>query len=134
MSKQSWVCAVATWFGLSLVLQAQEPVDVTVLVYRDANGNGRRDEGEAGLGGVVVSDEVTVARTDAEGHARFRCDMAVTRFCYASIPEDSSLRSSRWRLGRRGNAALPERGQPVRADEPSALRAELDLVSEVEPA
>lgn len=39
-------------------------------VYRDANGNGHREAGEAGLPGVRVSDGRTFATTDADGRAR----------------------------------------------------------------
>lgn len=39
-------------------------------VYDDANANGRRDPGEAGLPGVVVSDGVAVVATDGDGSYR----------------------------------------------------------------
>ena len=37
------------------------------VVFADANGDGRRDAGEAGLAGVVVTDGTTVVATDAAG-------------------------------------------------------------------
>ncbi|MDG2125077.1 MAG: metallophosphoesterase N-terminal domain-containing protein, partial [Verrucomicrobiales bacterium] len=37
------------------------------LVYEDANGNGRRDQGEIGMMGVAVSNQREVVTTDAEG-------------------------------------------------------------------
>jgi len=37
------------------------------LVYDDANGNGRRDEGEAGIPGVGVSNGRAIVTTDAQG-------------------------------------------------------------------
>jgi Icc protein len=43
---------------------------VSGTVYDDANANGRRDPGEAGLGGVVVSDGVAVAASGADGTYR----------------------------------------------------------------
>ncbi|MCA1947853.1 MAG: metallophosphoesterase, partial [Armatimonadetes bacterium] len=36
-------------------------------VFEDANGNGRRDPGERGLGGVAVSNGLDVVRTDSRG-------------------------------------------------------------------
>jgi predicted MPP superfamily phosphohydrolase len=36
-------------------------------VYHDRNANGRRDTGEPGIAGVVVSNQDTVVRTDASG-------------------------------------------------------------------
>jgi hypothetical protein len=40
---------------------------VSGTVFADANGNGRRDAGEAGLAGVAVTDGATVVATDAAG-------------------------------------------------------------------
>jgi hypothetical protein len=40
---------------------------VSGVVFDDANGSGRRDGDERGLGGVVVSDGTTVATTAADG-------------------------------------------------------------------
>jgi len=40
---------------------------VSGVVFADANGDGRRDAGEAGLAGVVVTDGTTVVATDAAG-------------------------------------------------------------------
>jgi len=37
-------------------------------VYNDANKNGKRDEGEAGLAGVAVSNQKEVVQTDADGN------------------------------------------------------------------
>ncbi|MBN2506279.1 MAG: metallophosphoesterase [Verrucomicrobia bacterium] len=36
-------------------------------VFKDTNANGRRDPGEAGMGGIAVTDGVTFARTSSEG-------------------------------------------------------------------
>ena len=43
---------------------------VSGTVYDDANANGRRDPGEAGLGGVAVSDGVAVVASGADGTYR----------------------------------------------------------------
>jgi hypothetical protein len=50
---------------LALVLAAATAV--SGVVYDDANSNGRRDPGEKGLAGVVVSDGVDVAVTGSNG-------------------------------------------------------------------
>ena len=39
-------------------------------VFHDIDGNGAADAGEPGLAGVVVSDGLALARTDADGHYR----------------------------------------------------------------
>ncbi len=53
---------------LALVLAGATAV--AGVVYDDANGNGRRDPGEAGLAGVVVSDGVEVVVTGPDGAYR----------------------------------------------------------------
>lgn len=52
----------------ALVLAAV--LSVTGVVYDDANANGRRDPGEKGLAGVVVSDGVGVVVTGSDGSYR----------------------------------------------------------------
>ena len=47
--------------------QAQAPTPVAGVVFDDANKNGRRDAGEQGLGGVVVSNQHDVVQTAADG-------------------------------------------------------------------
>jgi len=54
-----------------LALLLSQAVAVSGVVYDDANGNGRRDPGEKGLSGVVVSDGVEVVATGADGTYRF---------------------------------------------------------------
>ena len=46
------------------------PVEVTGVVFLDRNGNGARDRGENGISNVVVSDQVQVVRTGADGSFR----------------------------------------------------------------
>ena len=47
-------------------------VTATGVVFEDRNANGKRDSGEPGLPGVVVSDGDKVVRTSASGEYRFR--------------------------------------------------------------
>lgn len=49
------------------LLLAARSEEAKGLVYHDANGNGVRDPGEAGLPGVAVSNQREVVTTDAEG-------------------------------------------------------------------
>jgi len=68
--------------AILLVLAAAAPTDATAqainerlteatqaegVVFSDTNGNGRRDEGEAGVPGIAISDQVQVVVTDADG-------------------------------------------------------------------
>lgn len=61
-------CLAAILMLLVAVLpQAQVPTPVAGVVFDDANENGRRDAGERGLGGVVVSNQDEVVQTAADG-------------------------------------------------------------------
>ncbi|HEY2806811.1 MAG TPA: metallophosphoesterase [Gemmatimonadales bacterium] len=54
--------------ALLALLQLAAPLSpVRGIVYLDRNGNGVRDSGEAGVAGVVVSNQVHAVRTDAGG-------------------------------------------------------------------
>jgi Icc protein len=58
-----------------------QPGDVAGAAYVDANGNGIRDRGEAGLANVVISNQDAVVVTDASGRYRLprRADGVVCR-------------------------------------------------------
>ena len=53
--------ASASSFGIATL------ATVTGIVFQDRNGNGARDAGESGLGGIAVSDQVIVVETAADG-------------------------------------------------------------------
>lgn len=55
--------------GVCVFASAEEPVAQTAsgVVFHDANGNGVRDEGEAGLANVRVSNGREISHTDREG-------------------------------------------------------------------
>src|SRR5690606_7622018 len=57
------IIAAMLWLACGCAL-AQAPGGV---VFEDGNGNGLRDDGEAGIAGVAVSNGRDVVRTDAEG-------------------------------------------------------------------
>jgi 3',5'-cyclic AMP phosphodiesterase CpdA len=67
---------------------------VSGVVYDDANANGRRDPGETGLAGVVVSDGVEVAVTGADGSYRLA---AVGRNVFVVTPGDRRATSGWYR-------------------------------------
>ncbi|TDD71604.1 hypothetical protein E1262_05525 [Jiangella aurantiaca] len=58
---------VASGFGLAGAETAAETETATGVVYDDANRNGKRDGGEAGVPDVSVSNGRDVVRTDARG-------------------------------------------------------------------
>src|SRR5690606_20025686 len=64
------IIAAMLWLACGCAL-AQAPGGV---VFEDGNGNGLRDDGEAGIAGVAVSNGRDVVRTDAEG--RYALPMA----------------------------------------------------------
>lgn len=49
------------------ITQASAQTTVTGLVFDDTNSNGKRDQGEAGIAGVAVSDQISVVITDKDG-------------------------------------------------------------------
>ena len=53
--------------GLCLISALSWAGSVTGIVFLDDNANGAREEGEAGIAGVQVSDGFTLVRTNAEG-------------------------------------------------------------------
>jgi hypothetical protein len=66
------------------------------LVYQDSNGNHRRDPGEPGLPGVLVSDGSRVAKTGAEG--RYELESADARMLlWITVPRDHAAPAGFWR-------------------------------------
>jgi len=61
-----------------VIAEALDPNEaaVTGILFDDANGNGARDDGEEGVGGVSVSDGVTVVETGADGRYSIEIDIA----------------------------------------------------------
>jgi Icc protein len=59
---------------------------VSGVVFDDANANGRRDAGEAGLAGVVVSDGTAVAATGADG--TYTLEAVTARHVFVVTPGD----------------------------------------------
>lgn len=63
-------CRVGSGLAFVLLALSCSPVigkEATGFVYHDKNGNGVRDEGEPGLAGVSVSNQLEIAQTDQSG-------------------------------------------------------------------
>ena len=65
-------------------------------VYLDANRNGRWDDGEPGVPGVLVSDGRRVVATDASGHYRLDSDDA-RALLWITVPRNHRPATSFWR-------------------------------------
>ncbi|TVR65483.1 MAG: Cna protein B-type domain containing protein [Gemmatimonadales bacterium] len=65
------------------------PDTVRGLVFADVNENGIRDPGEAGIPGILVSNQVEVVRTDGEG--RFALPVEPGQVIYVHKPADHDL-------------------------------------------
>jgi hypothetical protein len=85
---------------LALLLAAgsapSQAVEAVGLVFVDQNGNGIRDAGEPGLGGVVVSDQSEVVKTDSEGNFRI-AGTAAGAVVFVSLPDGYRAVGSFWR-------------------------------------
>ncbi len=74
---------------------AAGPADLSGVVFEDTNRNTRRDPGEKGIEGVVVSDQEAVVRTDKEG--RWSLPVRAGAFpTYVSLPDGWSASGSFW--------------------------------------
>jgi Icc protein len=73
-----------------------QAVEAVGLVFVDQNANGIRDAGEPGLGGVVVSDQVEVVKTDSEGNFRI-AGTPSGAVVFVSLPDGYRAVGSFWR-------------------------------------
>jgi hypothetical protein len=80
-------------FVCPAVTTAQATLSVTV--FEDQNGNGRRDPGERPLPSAVISNQQDVARTDGSGIARI--ERGPTGIVFVSIPNGYRSVGSFWR-------------------------------------
>lgn len=76
------------------------PVRIVGTVFLDENQNGAREPGEPGQPGVAVSDQITVATTDANG--RFEIDAAGYGIVFVTQPDGYAVRGPFWRRVRGG--------------------------------
>jgi hypothetical protein len=81
-----------------LILAAPAAAQVKTVsgtVFTDANANGRRDPGESGLPGVVVSNQDDVVVTGADG--QYRLPAGPTGIVFVSVPDRYTASSSFWK-------------------------------------
>jgi calcineurin-like phosphoesterase family protein/SdrD B-like protein len=77
-------------------------IEISGIVFDDANRNGTRDAGERGIAGVAVSNQDTVVTTDASG--AFRLPGAGTGVIFVSTPNAYRAVGPWWRAA---NSAEP---------------------------
>ena len=65
------------------------------IVFNDANGNGAFDAGERPVPGVIVSNQIDIATTDAAG--RYRLPAGEKTLVFVSVPTDWQASGSWWR-------------------------------------
>jgi len=85
--------------GLALItalgIARPQATAVSGVVFDDANRNGTRDGGEAGIAGVAVSNQDAVVTTDATG--AFRLPTAGTGVVFVSTPDGYRTTGPFWR-------------------------------------
>ncbi len=97
------LCILALAGGCSVVAPARA-AEVAGTVYMDENGNGRRDAGERGLPGVMVSDGRAVA--DTAGDGAYRLQSGDDRpLVWVSVPRDTRPAGPWYRWAEAGQAA-----------------------------
>lgn len=106
------MCAAPAW--------AQADACNAGVVYRDDNGNGRRDRGERGLPGIRVSDGERIASTDRDGRYQLPAEDGRTVFVIKPagyrFPARADGTPDFWRhLRTRPGPALKYGGIPVQA-------------------
>jgi hypothetical protein len=89
------LCAIVLVVAAPWLPRAQAPATVAGVVFEDLNGNGRRDAGERGLTGVVVSNQREVVRTTADG--TYQLPGAGFGVVFVSVPDGFRTVGSFWR-------------------------------------
>jgi outer membrane protein assembly factor BamB len=126
--RRALIGLTATFAGLVFAVQYEPRVadaldpsvaTVTGVVYLDADGNGRQDDRERGVGGVQVSDGVQIARTDTDGRYSLPLDVArrTTDIVYITQPAGYALPTDEYMTPRfyRGLGQLAD-GASAQAD------------------
>ncbi|HEY6107606.1 MAG TPA: metallophosphoesterase, partial [Gemmatimonadales bacterium] len=81
-------------------------VNIAGTVFLDHNANGRRDPGEAGLTGVVISDQVDVVTSDGSGAFRIAGSRGFG-IVFVSVPNGYRAVGSFWRAATDTALAFP---------------------------
>jgi predicted MPP superfamily phosphohydrolase len=81
------------------------PRTIQGVVFDDANRNQARDPGEAGLAGIVVSDQFSVATTDSKGAWQLDATPSA-RVVFVSVPDGWTGSGAFWRAIPAGTATI----------------------------
>jgi hypothetical protein len=84
---------------------AQAPTPVAGVVFEDVNGNGRRDSGEAGLAGVVISNQHEVVQSGADG--AYRLTGPGYGVVFVSLPDGHRAVGSFWKTVPSASSSAP---------------------------
>jgi hypothetical protein len=96
MSLRRIVFAAAAAALLALGAASPAPRSIVGVVFEDTNGNGRRDAGEPGLPGVVVSDQHAVVVTDKDGRYALEIGTAKEAAVFVSVPDGYAASGRFW--------------------------------------
>lgn len=95
------VCMLGLLFCAAGVATADAPASLGGVVYDDRDGDGRRDRGEPGIAGVLVSNGRALAETDAAGRYRIAIAPGQTVFAIKPagwrLPNGDPARPGAWR-------------------------------------
>ncbi|MFN0180169.1 MAG: metallophosphoesterase [Gemmatimonadales bacterium] len=100
--------------ALSLFSAFALSATVSGTVFLDRNGNGRRDPGERGLSGIVVSDQVDVVATDGTGGFALANSRGFG-LVFVSVPSGYRSVGPFWRRLAEGPVEFPLAPAPVAA-------------------
>ena len=100
---------------------------VSGVVFDDANRNGRRDTGEAGVASAVVSDQHAIATTDKDGRYALTLS-AKSRLVYVSLPDGWSPSGSFWKALAPVSPAVAAGAASAAASDAAASSVDLGLV------
>lgn len=95
------VCMLGLLFFAAGAVAADAPTSLGGVVYDDRDGDGRRDRGEPGVAGVLVSNGRALAETDASGRYRLAVAPGQTVFAIKPagwrLPQNDLARPGAWR-------------------------------------
>ena len=102
MQKETLSIILIAAFAVAPSRSGERSAEIAGVVFDDANRNGARDTGEAGIANVAVSNQDDVVTTDARG--AFRLPGAGTGVVFVSTPNGYRAVGSFWR---RADSATP---------------------------
>lgn len=85
----------AVMSSFTTVTSHAQSLEITGVVFADANQNGTRDSGERTLANIVVSNQDTVVTTDANG--AYRISRGPSNIVFASPPDSYRVVGALWR-------------------------------------